>query len=60
MQKVKGFVGEVHGELKKVAWPTKQELIDSTLIVIISGVLLAIFVGIVDFILKLIIAMLIG
>ena len=32
--KVKGYLGEVKGEAKRVTWPGKQELYDSTLVVI--------------------------
>ncbi|MBU0650861.1 preprotein translocase subunit SecE [bacterium] len=59
MKKVKGFVGEVQNELKKVSWPTRQELIDSTIIVIISAIIMAVFIGFADFILKFIMALLI-
>ena len=47
--KVQNFVGEVLAEMKKVSWTTRQELVDSTLIVITSGVLLGVFVAIIDF-----------
>ncbi len=46
---MKKFFQEVKGELKKVSWPTKRELVDSTLVVIVSVFLLGIFIGIVDF-----------
>ena len=54
MKKVKSFLGEVQLELKKVSWPTRAELKDSTLIVLISAAILSIYIGIIDFILKLI------
>ncbi len=59
MQKIKNFLNEVQGELKKVSWPPKQELKESTLMVIISGVLLAFYVGVVDFVLKIVLALVI-
>ena len=46
--KVKNFIGEVLAEMKKVSWVTRQELLDSSLIVITSAVFLGIFVAIVD------------
>ena len=33
---VRGFFGEVSAERKKCAWPTRPELFDSTVVVIIS------------------------
>lgn len=45
------FLGEVKTELKKCAWPSRPELIDSTVVVIVSVILLAAFVGFSDFVL---------
>ena len=47
--KIQKFISEVVAEMKKVSWTTRQELIDSTLIVILSSFLLGIFVGVIDF-----------
>ena len=46
---IQKFVGEVLAEMKKVSWTTRSELVDSTLIVILSSFLLGIFVGVIDF-----------
>ena len=48
--KAAGFVNEVKSELKKVSWPTRDELIASTTVVLISVAILSIFVGICDLI----------
>ena len=32
----KEYLGEVKGELRKVAWPTKKEVVNSTIIVLIA------------------------
>ena len=32
------YFGEVRGELKKVAWPTRREVINSTIVVLIAVV----------------------
>ncbi|MDP2044236.1 MAG: preprotein translocase subunit SecE [Candidatus Omnitrophota bacterium] len=42
------FLKEVRGELSKVSWSTKQELLASTVLVIVVTSLLTIFIGIVD------------
>ena len=46
---VSTFVTEVHLELKKCAWPSKPELMESTVMVIVASLLLGVFVGISDF-----------
>jgi len=43
-----GFISEVGEELKKSAWPTRPELLESTVMVIVSVVMLAAFVGVCD------------
>ena len=49
IEKVQKFISEVVAEMKKVSWTTRRELVDSTLIVILSSFLLGIFVGVIDF-----------
>jgi preprotein translocase SecE subunit len=49
---IRGFFGEVSAELKKCAWPTRPELFDSTVVVIISVGLLAGFVATCDVVLR--------
>ena len=56
--KVQEFVVEVWAELKKSSWPTRKELVDSTIVVIITIVVLGIFVAIADLIFLRIVAML--
>lgn len=48
IQKIKEFFREVGFELKKVVFPSKEELIGSTWVVIIAVIIAAIFLGIVD------------
>ncbi len=45
------FVTEVKGEMQKVSWSDRSELIGSTGVVIISTALLAVFIGMVDLVL---------
>ena len=35
-------------ELRKMTWPTKEELIGSTLVTVVVSVIVAVFIGIVD------------
>jgi preprotein translocase subunit SecE len=48
LNKVKDFVREVKIELKKVVFPTREELIGSTWVVIITVVVISLFLGIID------------
>ncbi len=50
MNKAAKFISEVRMELKKVSWSTRRELINSTIVVIVSVVILAIFIGVCDLI----------
>ena len=47
--KIKVFLEQVNIELKKVTWPSREELKGSTIVVIVSTILLAIFIGIADY-----------
>ena len=50
--KISRFLNEVRGEMKKVSWSTKKELINSTWIVILSVAALTLFIGTIDFIIS--------
>ena len=45
---VKTFFGEVGAEMRKTSWPTRQELVQQTIIVIVSVLLVGFFVAICD------------
>jgi preprotein translocase subunit SecE len=45
------FLGEVRNELLKSSWPTRNELLESTAVVILSVIVFCIFVGVSDTIL---------
>ena len=53
------FLAEVASELKKVSWTSRKDLIDSTWVVIASSIFLAAFIGVIDFILSRIVAVII-
>ena len=46
---VRIFFGEMVAELQKASWPTRQELWDSTVVVIVASLLLGLFTSISDF-----------
>jgi len=48
MEQVREYMKDVRAELTKVSWPTREELRDSTVVVIVPVLLVAAFIGIVD------------
>ncbi|MCS7047761.1 MAG: preprotein translocase subunit SecE [Verrucomicrobiae bacterium] len=46
--KVREFIDEVVTELKRSQWPTRKELVDSTLLVLVLMLVLGLFVSLVD------------
>ncbi|HJX59432.1 preprotein translocase subunit SecE [Candidatus Woesebacteria bacterium RBG_19FT_COMBO_47_8] len=50
MEKVLGFFSEVRGELSKVTWPKRQEVVRLTLVVFSISLIVAIYLGGLDFI----------
>jgi len=59
-QKIKHFFSETRVEMRKVTWPTRDELKESTKIVIVATFVVTVFIGIVDQILTLIVRRLLG
>ena len=58
--KTKQFIQEVLVELKKVSWTTRQELIDSTWIVLLTATILGVLIGVMDFALSKFLRLIIG
>ncbi len=48
VNKIKDFFRDVKVEVKKVVFPTKEELIGSTWVVIITVIVISLFLGVVD------------
>lgn len=51
MSKITSFFKESRQELKKVVWPSKEQVAVSTRVVIISVIVFALTLGLVDYIL---------
>ncbi|HPY91294.1 MAG TPA: preprotein translocase subunit SecE [Lentisphaeria bacterium] len=47
---IQRLYNETVSELKKCSWPSRQELYESTLVVVSSLIILSVFVVVVDFI----------
>ncbi len=48
VERASGFIREIRSELRKVVWPTRQEAINLTLIVIGVCAAVGLFLGLVD------------
>ncbi len=48
LQRLIKFIREVRNELKRVAWPTRDDVRESTTVVIVVVLVLAVFIGLVD------------
>ena len=46
--KINNFIKEAIAELRKVIWPTKKDLKNSTIVVIFTIIFASIFIGLVD------------
>jgi preprotein translocase subunit SecE len=53
IERVREFAKDVRVEITRVSWPTREELRDSTIVVIATVILVAAFVGVVDRVLNL-------
>ncbi|MEO5931103.1 MAG: preprotein translocase subunit SecE [Candidatus Kapaibacterium sp.] len=47
-QNIGNFVREVGNEMKKVSWPNKDQLQESTIITIVTCVIIMVFVYVID------------
>jgi preprotein translocase subunit SecE len=56
--KAQDFLVDVWTELKKSSWPTRKELVDSTIVVIVTVLVLGMFVALADLVFLRIIAFL--
>lgn len=48
-KRLQAFFGEVSAEMKKVTWPTMDEVVNSTILVIVTVFALTIILWVVDF-----------
>lgn len=51
IKKIQDFIQSVQTEMKKVTWPTLEELKGSTWVVVLFSIVLSVFLFIVDFVL---------
>lgn len=49
MRKIVGFFRDSYAELKKVTWPSREEVGSSTRVVLVSVLIFAVLLGVVDY-----------
>jgi len=60
VKRILEFVREARAELKKVEWPAKQEVINSTIVVLISLLIVSLGLGGMDLVLTFLIKLFVG
>ena len=55
-----GFLEETRQELNKVTWPSKAELWQATVLVIFTTFVMAVFIGIIDSLLSVLMRIILG
>ena len=50
IEKIRQFLREVRAEMEKVSWPGRQEVQAATIVIIALVILLAAFIGAVDYV----------
>jgi len=54
------FIREVRNELKRVSWPSRDDVRESTTVVIVVVLVLAVFIGLVDWALSFLVSFILG
>jgi len=49
-KRIRNYLADVWAELKKVSWVKRKELFTTTLVVIVFSTIMAVFIGVFDFI----------
>jgi preprotein translocase subunit SecE len=50
LERIRQFLREVRAEMEKVTWPGRDEVRAATIVIIVLVILLAAFIGVVDFV----------
>lgn len=48
-ERFRKYLREVRAELRKVTWPSRKQLVSYTVIVLVSVLVVAAFIGLIDF-----------
>ncbi|HOQ40946.1 MAG: preprotein translocase subunit SecE [Deltaproteobacteria bacterium ADurb.Bin151] len=60
VDKATQFVSQAKAELKKVTWPTRQQTLASTGVVMVIVAITAVYLGVIDFILAKLVKFILG
>ncbi len=52
IDRAKQFFSEARAELKKVTWPSREQTLNATWVVIVMVIVVSLFLGLVDFLLS--------
>ncbi len=50
--KIKDYINDVTKEMKKVSWPTREQLRESTIVVLVTTIIITAFVYVVDLVMS--------
>ena len=50
--KAKEFLGEVRSEMRKVTFPTRDEVVGTTIVVVVTSVIFAVYLWAADFLIQ--------
>ena len=50
MKQITKYINEVLSEIKKVTWPTQKQTIDKTMLVVVVSVVVAVYIGGLDYV----------
>ncbi len=50
MKKIINFAKDCYAEMKKVVWPSRESVIASTKVVVVSVAIFAVVLGVIDFV----------
>lgn len=59
-ERIRRFFREVRAEVRKVVWPTRKELTTYTMVVVVTVLVVAVLLGIVDLAVSEVLALIIG
>ena len=60
MKKITSYIEEVGKEMRKVSWPTRQELISNTLLTILATVVISLFIFFTDRVISVVLEVIYG
>ncbi len=60
VQRLNGFLKEVQVEARKVTWPSKTELRESTVVVIVTVAIVSVLIAVIDYVIGQIVTRILG